>query len=226
MKREHITAEEEKALVLRWQRHRDPAACARLIEAHGGLIHAAIRRYRWNATPDEDLYMAAVEGFMHALDKFDVTRGFRLMTYANPWCRVWCAKEARDDRVVRPPPDRMAKSGVLMRRRTYAVSLDELGMTGADDAELTRSGVAVRADIVARTRTEGDDSAGIDERTVHRALEQLKPRTREIMRRRFWGEETLEQIGDDLGFTSEWIRQIEEQALEDMRRVFTRRRRS
>ena len=82
-----ITREEEHRLVLQAQAG-DVQAREKLIAAHEGMITKTVARYRsavdivggWDS-----LKQTGYVGFLHALSKFDPTRGVRLMTYAEYW---------------------------------------------------------------------------------------------------------------------------------------------
>lgn len=52
---------------------------------------------------------------------------------------------------------------------------------------------------------------------VREAVDSLAPRLSELVERRFWREETLQQIGESWGLSRERIRQLEEQALNELR---------
>lgn len=54
---------------------------------------------------------------------------------------------------------------------------------------------------------------------VPRRMRRITSRERSVIRRRFWTGETLAEIGDDLGVTSERVRQIQNNALEKMGRT-------
>lgn len=78
-----ISPEEEVELVLKAQ-NGDEQAMGRLMESHQRYIFSFARQYS-NGKNILDLVNVANEGFAIAIERFDVTRGFRLCSYANSW---------------------------------------------------------------------------------------------------------------------------------------------
>jgi RNA polymerase nonessential primary-like sigma factor len=98
-----LTADEERALAR--------AACAgdfpsrqRLIECNLRLVVSIARRYQHRGLPLDDLIEEGNLGLIHAIEKFDPERGFRLSTYATWWIRQ-CVERAimNQSRTVRLP---------------------------------------------------------------------------------------------------------------------------
>jgi RNA polymerase primary sigma factor len=58
-----------------------------LVEHNTGLVHDLRKKYTGQGLEDEDLLHHGVLGLMHAICKFDPTRGFKLSTYAYHWIR-------------------------------------------------------------------------------------------------------------------------------------------
>ncbi len=83
-----LTREEEEELARRWREHKDFRAAQRLILANLYAVAAIAREYRHFGLPEEDLIQEGVLGLMHAVKRFDPSRGFRLMTYASWWIRA------------------------------------------------------------------------------------------------------------------------------------------
>ena len=57
---------------------------------------------------------------------------------------------------------------------------------------------------------------------VEKALKQLEPRTKEILRLRFYKDWTLQEVGNSLGVTRQRVEQIEKRGLEQLRRLLQR----
>ncbi|MFD5308236.1 sigma-70 family RNA polymerase sigma factor [Streptomyces ardesiacus] len=58
-----------------------------LVEHNTGLVHELRKKYTGQGLEDDDLLHHGVLGLMHAICKFDPTRGFKLSTYAYHWIR-------------------------------------------------------------------------------------------------------------------------------------------
>lgn len=82
---ELIGAEEEVELINRAQ-NGEQAAMDKLVLSHQRYIFSFARQYS-NGTNVTDLVNVANDGFIEAINRFDVTRGFRLCSYANFWMR-------------------------------------------------------------------------------------------------------------------------------------------
>ncbi len=83
-----LDREEEEELARRWREERDFAAAQRLVMANLHAVAAIAREYRHFGLPEMDLIQEGVLGLMHAVKRFDPSRGFRLMTYAAWWVRA------------------------------------------------------------------------------------------------------------------------------------------
>ncbi|MBL8048901.1 MAG: sigma-70 family RNA polymerase sigma factor [Chthonomonas sp.] len=81
-----LSAEEETGLTTSAQ-----GGCARsrqrLIESNMRLVINIARSYRSRTFPLEDLVQEGAIGLMHAINRFDPSKGFRFSTYATHWIR-------------------------------------------------------------------------------------------------------------------------------------------
>lgn len=82
---ELISAEEEIELITRAQEG-EQAAMDKLVMSHQRYIFSFARQYS-NGKNVTDLVNVANDGFIEAINRFDVTRGFRLCSYANFWMK-------------------------------------------------------------------------------------------------------------------------------------------
>jgi RNA polymerase sigma-32 factor len=79
---------EELALVERWQQHGDLRARSALLTANLRAVVAIAIKYRRYGVPLDDLIAEGNFALVHALAKFDPSRGNRFMTYAAFWVRA------------------------------------------------------------------------------------------------------------------------------------------
>jgi RNA polymerase sigma-32 factor len=84
-----LSREEEIALVERWTASRDLAARQLLLESHLRYVVAIALRYRRYGVPVSELIAEGNFGVLHALDKFELGRGTRFVTYAAYWIRAY-----------------------------------------------------------------------------------------------------------------------------------------
>ncbi len=81
-----LSVEEEQSLAHR-ARDGDRGARERLILSHLRLVVAVAREYGETGLDFLDMVQEGNIGLMHAVDRFEVERGFRLSTYARWWIR-------------------------------------------------------------------------------------------------------------------------------------------
>jgi RNA polymerase sigma factor (sigma-70 family) len=165
----------------------------RIIQANLRLVVNIAKRHVGPQTNFFELISDGNMSLIRAVDKFDYTRGFKFSTYAS-----WAIMK----NFARSVP----KAGV--RRERFQTGREELLETSRD------------------LRFEGEEpyqEPDISVRqSIERVLDQLGPREREIVMRRFGlgdtpGPQTLEEVGRHFGVTKERIRQIEGRALGKLR---------
>ena len=84
-----LDREEERALLERWQKDREPAAARVLIESHLRYVLKLAHRFRHYGIPVEDLVSEGSLGLLEALVRFDPSRDVRFITYAVHWVRAF-----------------------------------------------------------------------------------------------------------------------------------------
>jgi len=84
-----LSREEEVALIGRWKAQQDLKARESLVESHLRYVVAIALRYRRYGMPISELIAEGNFGVVHALDKFDLSKGTRFVTYAAYWIRAY-----------------------------------------------------------------------------------------------------------------------------------------
>ncbi len=122
-----LTADEEQAYARRMKRG-DSSARETLITHNLRLVVFAAKRYLGRGLPLLDLVEEGNLGLMHALEKFDPERGFRLSTYALWWIRQSIERALMNhSRTVRLPVHVVRELNRCLRAR------HELEMQGMHD---------------------------------------------------------------------------------------------
>jgi RNA polymerase sigma-32 factor len=83
-----LDREEELALFQQWQNHGDLEARQTLLMANLRAVAAIALKYQRYGVPHDELVAEGNLALVHALSKFDPTRGTRFMTYAAFWVRA------------------------------------------------------------------------------------------------------------------------------------------
>lgn len=239
-----ITADEEVELAQKIKQG-DQAALDKLVSANLRFVVSVAKQYQNQGLSLPDLIDEGNLGLIKAAQKFDETRGFKFISYAVWWIRQSILQAlAEQSRIVRLPLNQVGslnKIGKALQRfeqenerrpspAELAEQLDVPVEKIADTMKVSGRHVSVDAPFV-----DGEDNSLLDvlpnedspmadssltqeslSKEVNRALEQLNPRERDILKM-FFGigcqEMTLEEIGAKFDLTRERVRQIKEKAI-------------
>ena len=83
-----LEKDEEFKLINDWQDNRNPKSLQKIINSYLRLAVSYAKKYSSYGLSLDDLTHEGVLGIMHALDKFDTSKDFRLSTYASWWIRA------------------------------------------------------------------------------------------------------------------------------------------
>ncbi len=84
-----LSREEEYKLAMRYKKHGDLEAARKLISSNLRLVIKIANEYRGYGLNPMDLIQEGNVGLMHAVKRFDPTRGYRLISYAVWWIRAY-----------------------------------------------------------------------------------------------------------------------------------------
>jgi RNA polymerase primary sigma factor len=245
-----LTPAEERELARRKDLG-DEAAKRRLIESNLRLVMSITRHYTRAEVPLLDLIQEGNLGLIRAVEKFDYRLGFKLSTYATWWIRQAITRALADQgRTIRLPvhvAEQVRRAQRARRQLAQRLNRDpsteeiakEAGYTPERVEELFElvtdplsletpvgDGESMYADLIEDERAESPDTQTANSARaveLQRALDELEPRMRHVVLRRFGldGEspQTLEELGAELGITRERVRQIETRALRQLRHL-------
>jgi RNA polymerase primary sigma factor len=240
-RKELITVDEEVELAQRI-RQGDQAALDKLVNANLRFVVSVAKQYQNQGLSLPDLIDEGNLGLIKAAQKFDETRGFKFISYAVWWIRQSILQAlAEQSRIVRLPLNQVGSINKISKaqsrfeqeheRRPSAEELAERLDIPVDKISDTMK-VSGRHVSVDAPFVEGEDNSLLDvlpnndspmadstlnqeslAKEVNRALDQLTPRERDILKM-FFGigcqEMTLEEIGAKFDLTRERVRQIKE----------------
>ena len=93
----YLTLEEEMDLARRYHERGDPEAARQLVQAHLRLVVKIAMEYRRSYFNILDLIQEGSVGLLHAVKKFDPSKGARLSYYASLWIRSYILKYILDN---------------------------------------------------------------------------------------------------------------------------------
>ena len=83
-----LDKDDEFKLINDWRDNRNPKSLQKILDSYLRLAVSYARKYSSYGLSIDDLIHEGVLGIMHALDKFDTSKDFRLSTYASWWIRA------------------------------------------------------------------------------------------------------------------------------------------
>jgi RNA polymerase primary sigma factor len=244
---EFCTSEMQRVAVLSRLHARYVHYKHRLASANIRLAAHVAKRFRHHALSYADLLQEAVCGLMQAIDRFDVSHGTRLATYATWWIRQTLQiAVARQSHLVSLSPHHLQELGLLQQESEALAhggkqlpSPEELARrTGSSLEHLSHLQTATRTPVslnavldddsdfkLTEAMPDNDSQVVRDNSERQEALlflmETLRPRERRVLDLRFGltgnGTHSLRQIGHLLRISKERVRQIQNRALEKLR---------
>ena len=204
VRRPFLTADEERDYARRAE-----TGCRecrkRLIESHLPLVVSMALRSRLDPSALEDAVQDGSLGLIKAVDRFDVSQGVRLSTYAAWWIRQGIQAGLRRRNCIRIPDG--ASNGRSLQCLIETAHLDE----------------AVADTLSSNGDETGQEYAlhGMFVQVIGEALADLPARERRVLILRFGlvgdHERTLSEVAAVIGVTRERVRQIEVSALRRLR---------
>lgn len=184
-----VLKREEEVVIARQACAGDQVSADRIIESNLRFVLKVVFSCWRPDLPLMDLISEGCRGLIRALQTFDPDKGFRFITYAEPWITSF------------------VKRAILSHRRHEHISLDE---PAYDDGEET-----TLKDLLISGETGADEA--VSNKEVRRILLQLNDRERTIIILRFWQDLTLEEIGLRIGIKKESVRRVESRTLRKLR---------
>ena len=83
-----LEKEEEFFLINDWRDNKNSKSLQKILNSYLRLAVSYARKYSSYGLPIDDLIHEGVLGIMHALEKFDTSKDFRLSTYSSWWIRA------------------------------------------------------------------------------------------------------------------------------------------
>jgi len=224
-----VLSREEEAYYARKAAKGDKAAKDKLITSNLRFVVSIAVKYQNLGLPLMDLINEGNMGLIRAVDKFDVEKGFKFISYARWWIRHYILKAIFEQSTSiklplkyathlskRDDHENDAELVQKLKQIYRPVSLDQkLSDDGNSDTIL---------DLVDDGRYDEPEKVVMDtnlREIINDVLTKLKPIERDVISRHFGlnGKSplTLKEIGEKYNLTKERIRQIEHTALDKMK---------
>ncbi len=147
-----LDEKEEFMLAMRHKMYGDVEAAQKLVTSHLRLVVKIAMSFRGYGLPVNDIIAEGNIGLMHAVKKFDPSKGFRLSTYA-----MWWIKAAINEFVLKSWSVVKVGTSANQKKLFYNLRRMKAKLTGADNANLTDANVAEIAEELKVSAVEVQD---------------------------------------------------------------------
>ena len=237
--------ESDKVLLRRYHEDGDLKAREQLIEQYMSLVRSLARRYNYRGEQLDDLIQIGAIGLIKAIDRFDLSRGVELTTYATPNIigeikrhfrdRGWAVRVPRGLQELNVQLSRLIESMSveLGRSPTIAELAEAAGVEEESVLEAIESGRAYSSLSLSSggTNEEGEEldlleslgeieheyEVSEDRAVLAPGFKALDPRERTILHLRFFEGLTQSQIADQIGISQMHVSRLIRRAVEKMR---------
>lgn len=237
--REHL-----RSLFERYHCDGDLKARDELVAAHLRLALHLARRFANRGVSMDDLEQVAALGLLHAVDRFDPTRGLEFSTFATPTIvgelkryfrdRGWAVRVPRRiqelhlrlNTLVGDLTHRFGRSPTVAELAVAAQCSEEEVLEAMEAAQAYRAASIDAPNAAAATTSPAEEQRGSDDArlfaTVNRVfvdelLAHLPPREQLIIRLRFYDEMTQAEIADRLGISQMHVSRLLARCLDGLR---------
>ena len=213
-----------------------------IITHYQGLVRSLALRFLSRSESLDDLVQVGSIGLIRAVDRYDPARALPFPVYAAPSIlgeikhhfrdRTWSLKVPRSlqERLLQARKVDAALTARLGRRPTIAEIAEALALTEEAVLEAMETGRKTRADSLDRPLDgeSGEDGLTLMDRVgswdsgmhaweaytdLARALSCLNPRDQEILRLRFWEDQSQAQVAEKLGLSQMHVSRLQARAL-------------
>lgn len=205
-----------------------------VIESNYRFIYSYANKFSHHEFSREELFHYGVIGFSKALDRFEIDRGLKIITYANTWMRDEITKHIRDNGyMIRLPANRFRQLRKAMQSEEYkkdgtldfhnevllAVSSDPMSF---DTPTISDSSLTIH-DIIRSTADTAESTLSNSTRTkLLYAIAKLDKKEQIVIRGTFGLDSepmTLQEAGTLAGISCERARQLRDRALTRLKSI-------
>jgi RNA polymerase sigma-32 factor len=149
-----LDEKEEYMLAVRYKIYNDVEAAQKLVTSHLRLVVKIAMSFRGYGLPINDIISEGNIGLMHAVKKFDPSKGFRLSTYA-----MWWIKASINEFILKSWSIVKVGTSANQKKLFYNLRRMKNKLTGADHMNLTDANVA---DIASELKVSAEEVQDMD----------------------------------------------------------------
>lgn len=225
-KAQPLTAAEERKHILKWKRTGDITARDTVIKSNLRFVVTIARKYTKDPDRLVDLIAAGNVGLMNALERYDVRKKFRFLTYAAWWIAEAIHREIYASNPVHVPTHRQKAQRKAAREYRKALAEKGPGSEAVKDLDPgLPDATAVSMETAGDFSSDSFRSAHVNrqgDQFLRKAIDRLSPREQTVIYMYFGlkdNPKNLGQIARLLDMSPERIRQIKIAAIKALKEI-------